>query len=315
MQTLNARIQEQFSSLSKGQQDVARFVLSESKLIALYPAKKVGELTGTSETTVIRFCYSLGYSGYSEMQNDIRKELLFSKPDADPMKQYHTTTKDIIEDADHIRMVIQQDVMDLQMALERIDLTVFDRAADAVVGAEKVFVAGVRFSFSPAYWLWYSLNFLLGNVNLFRGQLDDTVQLISKINQDSVVLVVSLPRYNEETLAFAKVAKSKGATVIAFTDSEISPAGLLADVCVLAPQPSVFKGMAAVFSLMNAFVTHVAAKDWPQVQQKLLIYDENWDLWLEHREMSRAGASKGATGRQRQNQDEDVDAPDGAFYE
>ncbi|MDQ7864684.1 hypothetical protein RCO48_37035 [Peribacillus frigoritolerans] len=46
-----------------------------SHTFAVTSAQKLGKDIGVSETTIIRFCYSLGLSGYAELQNLIRKSV------------------------------------------------------------------------------------------------------------------------------------------------------------------------------------------------------------------------------------------------
>jgi DNA-binding MurR/RpiR family transcriptional regulator len=85
METINVRIRKSFNDLTASQKLVAHYVLDNPKSIALYPAKEIGTLTNTSETTVIRFCYSLGYSGYSELQEEVRKTYLAKSEEKDAL--------------------------------------------------------------------------------------------------------------------------------------------------------------------------------------------------------------------------------------
>nr|WP_316046404.1 hypothetical protein [Planococcus glaciei] len=69
-------IREQYKGLSKSQKKVAAYVLDHPRKIALEAAQDIGDSIGVSETTVIRFCYSLDLSGYAELQKAIREQLL-----------------------------------------------------------------------------------------------------------------------------------------------------------------------------------------------------------------------------------------------
>lgn len=61
-------IQQEYNQLSKGQQKVAKYLLEQPGEFAVKLASEIGEQVGVSETTVIRFCYSIKLSGFSELQ-------------------------------------------------------------------------------------------------------------------------------------------------------------------------------------------------------------------------------------------------------
>ena len=71
MGTIKERIEQHFNALSKSQQKVADFVLKNPTYVGVHSAAEVGEQAGTSETTVIRFCYTIGLNGYVQLQRDV----------------------------------------------------------------------------------------------------------------------------------------------------------------------------------------------------------------------------------------------------
>lgn len=66
-QTIQQAIQHKYQELSKSQRKVASFILKNLQTVGVHSAAYVGEKSGVSETTVIRFCYSIGLSGYAEL--------------------------------------------------------------------------------------------------------------------------------------------------------------------------------------------------------------------------------------------------------
>lgn len=66
-------IREHYTSMSKSQKKLANYVLDHPKDIALCSAAELGSKIGISESTVIRFTYTLGFSGYMELQKLIRE--------------------------------------------------------------------------------------------------------------------------------------------------------------------------------------------------------------------------------------------------
>ncbi|MGG4154966.1 MurR/RpiR family transcriptional regulator [Peribacillus muralis] len=73
---LQQKVKEVFPDLSTGQKKVAKYLLVQSHTCAVTSAQKLGEEIGVSETAIIRFCYSLGLSGFAELQKLIRNQLI-----------------------------------------------------------------------------------------------------------------------------------------------------------------------------------------------------------------------------------------------
>lgn len=86
-QTIQQMIQEKYQELSKSQQKVATFILKNLQIVGVHSASYVGEKAGVSETTVIRFCYALGLSGYAQLQRQVTMHL-FNKGNESSLQNY-----------------------------------------------------------------------------------------------------------------------------------------------------------------------------------------------------------------------------------
>ena len=71
----DAKISAAYSGLTYSQRKVANYVQEKYEDVAFETLEKLAAKAGVSTTTVIRFSRALGYSGYSEMQEDIKKEI------------------------------------------------------------------------------------------------------------------------------------------------------------------------------------------------------------------------------------------------
>ncbi|MGO0061977.1 MurR/RpiR family transcriptional regulator [Brevibacillus fluminis] len=276
MESVHERIRKSFEQLTTQQKSVAKYILDEPNQVALLPAKVIGANTGTSETTVIRLCYSLGYSGFSELQNEIRQSLLFPVIQENVVQTFHDATYDYRDSDDVITFTMEQDMAFIQKTMNGLDRRRFDQAVQAIVKAKKIVVAGGRTSYASAYWLSFALNIVKGDTHLYRGQVDDANYLISEANEDWLMIALVFPRYLQDTVQFAKAAKEKGVTIVAITDHELSPLGPFADVLlkVTTPSPATLKGMSAIFTMLNALVSGVTQVDRERAQKRIKLYDK-----------------------------------------
>ena len=81
------------------------------------------------------------------------------------------------------------------------------------------------------------------------------------IHADDVVLAFSFPRYSAATAKGAQYCRTTGATVIGFTDSQLSPLGQNSDYVLLAKSDmlSLVDSLVAPLSLINALIVALAA--------------------------------------------------------
>ena len=68
-----SRINEHFSHLSKGQKLIASYVIDHYDLAVFMTAAEIAEAVGVSESTVVRFAVSVGYSGFPEFTRALEK--------------------------------------------------------------------------------------------------------------------------------------------------------------------------------------------------------------------------------------------------
>ena len=66
-------LEHKFPSFSKGQRTIAHFILKNYDKAAFMTAARLGEVTGVSESTVVRFAADLGYRGYPGMKKALQE--------------------------------------------------------------------------------------------------------------------------------------------------------------------------------------------------------------------------------------------------
>jgi DNA-binding MurR/RpiR family transcriptional regulator len=76
------------------------------------------------------------------------------------------------------------------------------------------------------------------------------------------MLAVTVDPYNRETVETARYVKSRGARVVAITDSELSPLAAVADRSVLirTETPSFFHTMSPAFAVAECLAAIIAAR-------------------------------------------------------
>ncbi|MHA6260538.1 MurR/RpiR family transcriptional regulator [Sporosarcina sp. CAU 1771] len=277
MESVNDLIRKNFTSLTNGQKIIASYILKNPQQTAYRTAKEIGEFTQMSETTVIRFCYRLGYAGFSQLQKAIQGSLLENRH-PDPLEKFRVSKGVHINTENLIEYNKEQDIAFIERNLDSLSTELYEKVIHAILHSKQICVIGLRSSNAPARWLAYSLNMIKGNTYFYRGELDDAISLVSEMNKKSLVIVIafSFPEYTQETISFVKNAKKKGVQILTITDNELAPISLLADMLIKieTPSPAGLKGMPIIFSILNLIVSGVSSSNQVDIEKRLKDYEK-----------------------------------------
>ena len=133
------KLNQAYKSLSKGQKQLANYIMENYDRAAFITASKMGRIVGVSESTVVRFAYALGYDGYPELQKSLQ-ELIRNKLTS---VQRIQLTSDLKQD-DVLKSVLKADMANIRATIDSIDNAAFNSSIDALLNAEKVYIVGVR---------------------------------------------------------------------------------------------------------------------------------------------------------------------------
>lgn len=222
--TIEERITEQLGRFSAGQRKVAEYILSDFEQCSYATLARLSKSIGVSETTIIRFAYSLGFESYSAMQSAIRQEILGQAP------------QENVETAqDHFAAdVLARESQLLIKTIKSINFDDISEAVERLSKAEKVMAVASRGSYPVAMWFGTAADSIRENVSHINPIGDHFVSGVLGITEKTVVVCISFSRYSRDTYRFAQEAKARGAFLITVTDSKIAPIAEISDIVLLA---------------------------------------------------------------------------------
>mgnify|MGYP000904607571 CR=1 FL=1 len=276
-------IQNNFSRMSKGQKIIAEYIINSYDKAAFMTAASLGSKLNVSESTVVRFANTLGYSGYKELQKELQ-ELIKNKLTT---VQRLNLPDGISAGENNLSKVMESDIDNIKKTISEIDMDSIHNAVDLMSKGKQIYVIGLRSSSFLAGYLCFYLNFLFSNVKLISAGANDIFEQLVKAEKDDVIVGITFPRYSKKTLEALEYAKGKGCSIIAVTDSLISPATNRADVSLIARSDmiSFIDSLVAPMSLINAFIIALGQakkndlesyfEDLEKIWQIYNVYDEN----------------------------------------
>lgn len=272
------RIKKSMPRLSKGQKLIANYILEHYEKAVYLTAAKLGTIVGVSESTVVRFANELGYDGYPKFQ-DALEELVKSKLTA--MQRLEVTTDRI--DTNHVlKSVLQTDQEKISYTLEHIDEETFNIAIDKILEAKTIYILGVRSCAGIASFLGFYFNIIFPNVRVINtNSISEMFEILHRINKDDVIIGISFPRYSKRILKALEFAKSQEATIIAITDSYISPMAKYAHHTLIGRSEmiSFVDSLVAPLSIINAMIVAVSLRRKHQISSSLESLE---NIWMEY---------------------------------
>lgn len=262
-----------YNRLSKGQQKVANYLLEIPKDFAIKSANEIGFKVGVSETTVIRFCYAIKLSGFSDLQKKVREQLLGQESS---IGDYHSTKLQLAEEPNFFAQVMEKDREQIKEMMALVSEEELSRLVEQLVHAEAIYISGMGTSYPAANWLSFTLSLVKERVKLVRSDTDDIVFTLSGMNSQSVMIAISFHRYLKETIKIAKLAKQQGAIVVGITDSPHSPINEFSDMLfpIFPFKKSSIDTTTALFSFLNSIVAGVTVKNSKQFVKSKEQYEE-----------------------------------------
>ena len=271
-------LEHKFPSFSKGQRTIAQFILKNYDKAAFMTAARLGEVTGVSESTVVRFAADLGYRGYPGMKKALQEIVRNRLTSVERIEAAEST----MDGHDVLKAVLRADINNLQATLDEIDQDYFNQAVDMILSAKHIYIIGMRTSTTLADFLATYLKLLLDNVTVVKEiAAREVYEQLLRIGEGDLIIGISFPRYSKRTLSAMQYARDRGAKVIALTDSQLSPLARVADHLLLArsDMASFVDSLVAPLSVINALIVAVGMSRRDEIEHTFNKLESIWEKY------------------------------------
>lgn len=223
------KISRRYLSLNPAEQLVAAYVQSNPEEAAVHSLQALASAVGTSDTTVLRFCRSIGYTGFQDFKLSLLPELLTrGAPVREQLESGQTASgygmyRDRVSD-------------DVTTTLNNLRATDIQRSSVAIRNAYLTTIIGVASSNGIAKVLENSLR----SIGINAQSLSDRVEIERKatmFRSDEVVIGISHSGTAPEVAIGLERARERGAFTIAVTNFSPSLVSEAAEVTLLTYSP------------------------------------------------------------------------------
>jgi RpiR family transcriptional regulator, carbohydrate utilization regulator len=219
-------IRSHLSEFAASEMRVAQWVLQNPEKVLRLPMALLAQECGVSDTTVLRFCRTIGFTGYTDLKLSIARDI------ARPPHIIH----DEVDEKDDIKTIAQKifhfNIQALQDTLEVMDFEALSKAIDLISQSKKILIIAVGTSGSIADTLYVRL-FRLG-LNCIV-ETDSYLQLMQAalFGPGDLVIGISQSGSSTDPILTLQAAKKNEASTICITSNAQSPITEYADVTLL----------------------------------------------------------------------------------
>ncbi len=221
------KIRSSFEQLSPSKKKVASYFLNHYSTVYLETVVSISEKIGVSNTTIINFCSDLGFYGYSDFKEMLRKELMENNTVQDASS---SGSEDLISlfrsCADSITGNLRNTVDDPENQAS------ISAAVELLSKAEKIYFVGfynkAALAKSEALFLLYRGY----EAEAIYPDLGDYIDHLLWAREGSAAVVYDMALYSTGLTEICSILKEKKIPIILITDMGPCPRLALADIAI-----------------------------------------------------------------------------------
>lgn len=256
------------SELTPTERRIAEAVLAEPTLLAFGTVSDLAGRVGTSRPSIVRFATKLGFEGYTQLQQHVRSDL--SHRLSRPSDRIRSDGDTVVP----VRVAMDEAISSVFDALEGDRLT---ELVAPLVRAEKIWILSGEASQAGAHALYSGLSMVRSGVRSVEEHSYGTD--LSDAGPRDAAVIIDFIRYRRQVIAAARVFADAGVTVVAITDSPLSPLAELADTWCQIEVPAIgpFDSSVPVVALSELLVAQVAKELHDDAKQRIDRIEALWE--------------------------------------
>ncbi len=276
-QSLSKYIQARFDECSRSQKDVAQYIVDHLDEAAFQTAEELARRANTSSSTVVRFSQALGFEGFPELQAAAREE--YRRVNAKAAKDggvggaggSSSSTPLFSLDQNEFETALAADHLNIEDTARKVSRSSVDALIAAIVGAEKVLVAGTDQMAFFASYLRHLLMLLDLRVDVVASPSQEALSRLGRIDPNTLVIGLSAGRPHPLVVRAMKLARHRQARTAAITDATLSEVAKLAQIKLYysSNSPAYVRSHTALLSVIQALAYGVYAQDTAQYDDRI----------------------------------------------
>lgn len=251
--------------LTKKEKLIADFVLDHFAEACFITSTEIAQRLHISDSSVIRFTRTLGYTGFMDFQKAIRKTYT---------ERINSVSENITVPSERLKISIDKlgdDIvgsyfsnvmLNLQSCIRNNDAIDFEKAAELIIESKRKYIVTSRADSSIGDQMLLMLKHMLTDVYETAHPAMNVIDHLCDITKEDCVIAVSFPRYSEMDRLALEMAYDAGAKIVLITDKASSPLAKYATqlLTVSVDSNAFFNSFVAVVFTLELLCTFISKK-------------------------------------------------------
>lgn len=244
----------------------------QPQLASYASTAEIAERAGVNIATVVRAAQALGFSGWSQLRQEVRSRYLASLSAVQVLSEHSSPG------ASRTRDAVRQDISNLESLAGSIEPEQIAAIARRLAEAGKTLVIGTGSFIVPGLQLAHVGQTMGLDIRFGRGGGTTLFNEIGLLGPGDAVVVFSFWWNAREILQAARVASRAGAEIIVISDRRTTPFTELADqtVAVASEGASTFPSLAAALTVVHCLLAEIADQNEDRVRAALARAEAIW---------------------------------------
>ncbi|MCL5778407.1 MurR/RpiR family transcriptional regulator [Limibaculum sp. FT325] len=276
-QSIEELLRSRLDDLTRAERQVAHALLDGYPVSGLGSITQVAGSAQVSGPTVMRLARKLGFEGFTEFQEALRREV--AAKISDPIRKRESWTTGA-PGSPLIARFAEAVESNLRQTIGQIEPAAFDAAAACLADTRRrVLITGGRITRSMADYLFNHLQVIRPDVSQLGAAPGIWPHYLLDVRPGDVVVVFDIRRYENALLRLAEMAHGRGAEIVLFTDQWGSPIGKIARHRFSAhiEAPSAWDSSVAILMIVEALIAAVQDLNWQQAKARMETLERIFD--------------------------------------
>lgn len=261
--SLSDYITERFDDFSRSQKDVARYIVDHLDEAAFQTAEELARRANTSSSTVVRFSQALGFEGYPELQQSAIEEYRLKVAEGAANGNGGGAAALFNFDHSEFEASLGADYSNIEETARSLTREQVEASVSALATSRRVLIVGTDQMAFFASYLRHLLGLLDMRAEIVASPSQDNVQKLSRMDEDTLLVVITAGRANPLVLRALKLARHRRARTLAITDATLSDVAEHSEMVLYYSSngPSYIRSNAALMGVVQALAHGVYSRD------------------------------------------------------
>ncbi len=270
--------------LTPSESKVAAYFEINYPLTAFETIESVSHKSGVSKATTGRFLTRLGYKGFSDFMQDMRR-VVVSRLES-PIERYSGSREQIKgKGVDFLSNHLDITLKNLEETQARMDLHQLKKAAEVIAACKgHLYIMGTATSQALALYFYLLTKYMHPHAILLDANFSTIRHQLVDVGAQDVLLAITHFRFSNHTAKVAKWFAAQKSRIIVIADRENNPLSDIADFQFYARSegPPLFNSRIAALMILESLLMAMAPILEPQMYKRFEVFEELREVFETH---------------------------------